>query len=437
MRGGGLLLPKGNIVTIKDMQEKRGKLVAQAREALEEIRKNTDQARAAELEKRHDDIMADFDKIEKDIEREQRMAAAEARINAAAEEERKAKRPTGEDTEQRGRSEGDKPEYRSVFYKFLASGASLDALDAEERSILRAGVVQDMEKRIQTGGSNSAGGYTVPVELQNMLVRAMKAWGPMYDGNIISELNTSSGNALPIPTTDDTGNTGVQGTEGTALTDDGSADAVLGQKQLEAYDYNTKFVKWSWQLAADSIFNVEALLGDLLGERLGRLANAQLTTGTGTSAPNGIVTASTLGKTAASSSAIASDELIDLLHSVDPAYRQSPKVGWMFNDQTLASIRKLKDGQGNYLWQMGDITKGQPASLLDYRYNINQAVAGIATGNKAVIFGDFGKYWVRKVGAPVIGVLRERFWPDLGIAGLIRFDGELLDAAAVKHLKLA
>ncbi|MDX8495878.1 phage major capsid protein [Mesorhizobium sp. VK22B] len=418
------------------MHEKRGKLVAQAREALDEIRKNTDQARAAELEKRHDDIMAEFDKIEKDIEREQRTAAAEDRIARAAEEERRRQRPTGGDTEQRGQSGGDKPEYRSVFYKFLANGGSLDALDAEERSILRAGVV-DIEKRIQTGGSNSAGGYTVPVELQNMLVRSMKAWGPMYDGSIVSELNTSSGNALPIPTTDDTGNTGVQGTEGTALTDDGSADAAFGQKQLEAYDFNTKFVKFSWQLAQDSIFNIEALLSDLLGERLGRLANAQLTTGTGTSAPNGIVTASSLGVTAASATAIASDELIDLLHSVDPAYRQSPKVGWMFNDQTLKAIRKLKDGQGNYLWQMGDITKGQPAALLDYRYNINQAVAGIATGNKAVIFGDLGKYWVRKVGAPVIGVLRERFWPDLGIAGLIRFDGELLDAAAVKHLKLA
>ncbi|TIV38944.1 MAG: phage major capsid protein [Mesorhizobium sp.] len=423
-------------MTLREMQEKRGQLVTQAREALNDIKKNTDAARAAELEARHDAIMADFDKVEKDIEREHRMSAAEERINKAADEERRRQRPIGADTEQRGRSDDDKPEYRSVFYKFLANGGALDALDAEERSILRAGVV-DIEKRVQTGGTNTAGGYTAPIELQNMLVRSMKAWGPMYDGNIVGELNTNSGVALPIPATDDTGNTGTQGTEGTALTDDGSADVVFGQKQLEAYDFNTKFVKFSWQLAQDSILNIEALLSDLLGERLGRLANLQLTTGTGTSAPNGIVTASTLGVTAASATAIASDELIDLQHSVDPAYRQSPKAGWMFSDQTLKAIRKLKDGMGNYLWQMGDITKGQPALLLDHKYNVNQAVAGIATGNKAIIFGDLGKYWVRKVGSPVIGVLRERFWPDLGIAGLIRFDGELLDAAAVKHLKLA
>lgn len=423
-------------MSLTELNEKRGMLVAQAREALDAIKKNTDEARAAELDTRHDAIMADFDKIEANIAREKRVAEAEARINAAAEEERKAKRPVGVDTEARGQDAGKKSEYREVFHKFLAGGATLDALDSEERAVLRAGA-QDIEKRVQTGGTNTAGGYTVPVELQNMLVRAMKAWGPMYDGAIVSELNTSSGNALPIPTTDDTGNTGVAGTEGTALTDDGSADAVFGQKQLEAYDFNTKFVKFSWQLAADSIFNMEALLADLLGERLGRLANAQLTTGTGTSAPNGIVTASSLGKTAASATAIASDELIDLIHSIDPAYRQSPKVGFQFNDLTLAAIRKLKDGQGNYLWAHGDYQTQEPARVLGYRYYINQAVANIATGNKVAVFGDFGKYWVRKVGSPVIGVLRERFWPDLGIAGLIRFDGELLDTAAVKHYKMA
>jgi len=421
-------------MTLTELQEKRGRLVTEARAALEEIKKNTDDARAAELEARHDTIMAEFDRVERNIKREEDQAAIEARFAARQEEERAKKRPvSGSEERASGSEAGEQVEYREVFFKFLANGASLDALDSEERKVLRAGA-ENIEKRIQTGGTNTAGGYTVPVELQNMLVRSMKAWGPMYDGNIVSELNTTSGNALPIPTTDDTGKTGVQGTEGTALTDDGSADAVFGQKQLEAYDFNTKFVKFSWQLAQDSIFNMEALLADLLGERLGRLANSQLTTGTGTSAPNGIVTAASAGKTAASATAIASDEIIDLTHSVDPAYRTSPKVRFMFNDLTLAAIRKLKDGQGNYLWQMGNVKEGAPGTLLGYNYSINQAMANIATGNKTIIFGDLGKYWVRKVGSPVIGVLRERFWPDLGIAGLIRFDGELLDTAAVKYL---
>lgn len=421
--------------TLTELQEKRGQLITQARAALDEVGANTDASREAELEKRHDDIMADFDKVEKHIEREARLAAAEKDTEDRAAAARKAKRPiAGNDDEVRGADEGDKPEYRQVFFKFISGGASLDALNSDERAVLRAGVVQDMEKRVQTGGTTTAGGYTVPVELQDMLVRSMKMWGPMYDGTIVSELNTSSGNALPIPTTDDTANTGVQGTEGNPLTDDNTADAVFGQKQLEAYDFNTKFVKFSWQLAQDSIFNMESLLADLLGERLGRLSNAQLTTGTGTSAPHGIVAAASAGKTAASATAIVYDEIIDLVHAIDPAYRQSPKVRFMFNDLTLAALRKLKDGDGKYIWTMGDVRVGAPGSLLGYNYSINQAMATIATGNKTVLFGDFGKYWVRKVGAPVIGVLRERFWPDIGIAGLIRFDGELLDTAAVKYL---
>ena len=109
----------------------------------------------------------------------------------------------------------------------------------------------------------------------------------------------------------------------------------------------------------------------------------------------------------------------------------------MFADTTLQALRKLKDGQGNYLWAMGDIRIGAPAMLLDKPYSINDDVAPIATGNRAVIFGDLGRYWVRKVGSPLIGTVRERFWPKIGLAGLIRYDGELLDSAAVKHLKLA
>ncbi|MBL0934834.1 MAG: phage major capsid protein [Rhizobiaceae bacterium] len=420
-----------------ELQEKRGRLVAQAREALDAITGNTDEARSAELEARHDAIMADYDKVEKLIEREQKMAEVEARFNARQEEERARKRPGREDGEARGQDDGNKKEYREVFYKFLSTGADLGELDAEERSVLKAGVQSAKEFRMQTTGTNTAGGYTVPVELANFIVKSMKDWGPLYDENVCTVLTTSSGNVINIPTVDDTGVTAEPHTEGAALTDDGGKDATFGQKQLGAYVYDTEFVKFSMELAQDSIFNMESLLGSLLGERLGRIANNKLTVGTGSNQPNGVVTASSLGKTAAGAAVLASDEVIDLLHSVNAAYRRSPKARWMFSDLTLAAIRKLKDGDGNYLWQLGNIQTGAPGTLLGYRYEINDDVPQISAGAKPIIFGDFSKYFVRKVGSPVIGVLRERFWPDLGIAGLIRFDGELGDTAAVKHLVMA
>lgn len=416
-------------MTLKELQEKREKLVHDAREALDEIKGNTDEARAAELEARHDAIMAEFDKVEAQIAREERVAAAEAR----AEEARASQRPNPGNGEARGQDNGTAPEYRQVFYRMLATGGDISELTAEERAVLRAGVQQGAEFRAQST-SNTAGGYTVPVELSDQIIRSMLAWGPMYDPAVATEMNTSGGHQINIPTVNDTTVAAVAHTEGTALTDDNGSDVTFGQKALNAYAFDTEFVRFSWELSQDSIFNMEQLLGSLLGERLGRIANLQLTTGTGSSAPNGIVTASSLGVTAAATAAITGDELINLVHSVDPAYRTAPKVGFMFNDSTLSAIRKLKDGDGNYLWQMGNVQQGVPGSLLGYSYRINQAVDSLAAAKKVAVFGDFGKYFVRKVGSPVIGVMRERFWPDLGIAGLIRFDGELGDTAAVKHL---
>jgi HK97 family phage major capsid protein len=415
---------------IKELREKQATIVAEARERLDQITAATEEARAKELETQHDAAMAEYDRLEKQIEREERVA----KIEKDAEERRAKQRPISGDGEGRGQDAGEQMEYREVFHKFIASGGDIAELSSEERAVLKAGVQPKAEFRTQTAGTTTAGGYTVPTELADEIVKSMKAWGPMYDEDICTTINTSSGNPIKVPTVDDTASTAGQHTEGTALTDDGSKDVTFGQKSLEAYAYDTEFVKFSYELAQDSIFNMETLLGSLLGERLGRIANLQLTTGDGTGDPNGIVTASSLGTTTALATGLTYDELIDFVHSVDPAYRQSPKVRFMFNDLTLAALRKLKDGEGRYIWTAGDVQKGVPGSLLGYSYSINQAMDSIAAAKKIMLFGDFGKYFVRKVGNPVIGVLRERFWPDLGIAGLIRLDGELGDTAAVKHM---
>ena len=418
--------------TIKELRAKQAQIVTEARERLDLINKTTDEARAKELEAQHDAAMAEHDRLDGIIAREEKLAALEKR----AEEQRAKQRPIPRDGEERGQDGGEKPTYRSVFHKFLRAGGDPSELSGEDRAILRAGNQPGAEFRMQST-SNTAGGYTVPVELANEIVKSMKAWGPMYDEDICTTMNTASGNSIKIPTVDDTAVTAEAHTEGTALTDDGGKDVTFGQKSLDAFVFDTEFVKWSMELSQDSIFNVESLLGALLGERLGRIANSQLTVGGGSGAPNGIVTASSAGKTAAATGAVTYDEIMDLVHSIDPAYRQSPKVRFMFNDSTLAAIRKLKDGDGKYIWTNSDVQGGVPGTLLGYRYSINQAMASLATTNKTILFGDFGKYFVRKVGAPIIGVMRERFWPDLGIAGLIRFDGELSDTGAVKHLVMA
>ena len=420
-------------MTIKALREKQARITAEARERLDLINSNTDEARAAELEAAHDTAMAEFDRIEGMIQRELKQAEIEARMNSGD-----PRRPCHPDSEQRGLDHGDQLDYRHAFAEYLRAQGNEGAMTAEARAVLRQGYTNiPNEQRAQTTAA-AAGGYTVPTELMGIIVKAMAATGPMYDGNVTTELVTTGGGAITIPTVNDVLKTGVAHTEGVALTDDGGEDVVFGAAILNAYAWNTEWLRVSKELADDSIFVMEQVLGGLLGERLGRIANTQLTTGSGSSAPNGVVTASTLGVTTASATAITADEVIDLLHSVDPAYRVSPKAAFMFSDATLAVLRKLKDGDGNYLWQMGNVQQGVPGTLLGYRYHVNQAMAAIpsaASASKVMLFGDFSKYFVRKVGQPLIGALQDKdFWPGFGVAGYIRFDGEIGDSRAIKHL---
>mgnify|MGYP003633721543 FL=1 len=420
--------------TLTELQEQRGRLVTQAREALDEIKANTDESRAAELEERHDKIMTDFDKLEADIKREQRQTELEAR----EEEARSRGRPNMGAGEGSGTDEPVKPEYRDAFIALARAGFDPQELTPEQRATLKAGVVDlKNEMRAQTTGT-TAGGYTVPTDLAATVDKTMKAWGPMYDEAICTVLNTASGNPIDFPTTDDTAVAVAQHTEAGAMTDDGGVDATFGKMTLNAYAYDTEWLQISMELLQDSAIDIETFIGGLLGERLARRVNTELTTGDGTGDPNGIVTASTAGKTAAATTVFTSDEVIDLFHSIDPAYRASPKARFMFHDLVLAAIRKLKDGQGNYLWQMGDVRQGVPGLLLGQPYSVNQAMSSaFTTAQKLILFGDFSKYFVRKVGSPIIGVRREYYWPNIGLAGVVRLDGDLIQTGAVKHLKLA
>jgi HK97 family phage major capsid protein len=417
---------------IIELREQQARIHTNARAKLEEITDKTPEDRAGEINAEFDAMMKDFDRLQGVIDREDRLARVQNALTAPD-----PRRPLlGQ--EGRGSDEGQPVTYREAFREWLAAGGATGDMRPEARSVLQQGF-QQVEKRVQTVGTNSAGGFTVPTELQAVLIRAMKLWGPMYDEDICTTMATASGNPLPMPFIDDTAKVAAAQTEGATLTDDGSEDAVFAQRQLDSFSASTEWVRVSYELANDSIFNMEQLLGDLLGERLGRRANAWLTTGTGSGQPNGIVTAATLGVTAASATAVTSDEIMGLLHSVDPAYRASPKCRWMFHDNILLAIRRLKDGQGNYLWQMGDVRNGEPDRLLGKPYSINQDMPGTqATTARIIAFGDFGKYFVRKVGAPLIGAIQDKdFWPGFGIAGYIRLDGELADTAAVKYLRNA
>ena len=167
-----------------------------------------------------------------------------------------------------------------------------------------------------------------------------------------------------------------------------------------------------------------------------------MTTGTGSSQPNGIVTASSVGTTAASTTAVTLNEIIDFSHQVDPAYRDAPTSGYMMNDAILAVIKKLSLAATNYgagTWQPS-LRDGTPATLNGYSYWVNQGMSSaMTTGQKIMLFGDFSKYNVRQV--KDMTIMRNDY-SDMGTLEVAyiayaRWDGELFDTTAVKHLKLA
>ena len=407
---------------IKSLRETMANIATEARSKLSEITDETTETRASEIEREFDAMMAETDKLQGRIDREERAAALMSKL----EQPDTSKIPAVEARTAPAVDNGLTMDYRTAFAEMISAGG--DAyVDAEVRNVLK-------EYRVQTGGTNSAGGFTVPTELATFVEESMAATGPMYTSNLFTVINSTDGRTFSIPTVDDTAVTAVAHTEGTQPTDDGGKDVTFGQKSVGAFAFDSEWVRWSAELNADSILNMESLLGSLLGERLGRIANSKLTTGSGSSDVEGIVTNSAAGKTAASATAITADEIIDLVHSVDPAYRQSTSSAIMMNDSTLAAVRKLKDGDGNYLWSLGSYTQGVPQTVLGYPVVVNQAMASIATGNKTMLFGDMSKFYVRKVGAPALYVARERFAPDFGILGFIRFDGVLANTAAIKHL---
>ncbi|MDE4059765.1 phage major capsid protein [Phaeobacter gallaeciensis] len=422
-------------MTPKEMREKRANLITQARGLRDEIEaKGTTEARAAELEAQFDKMISEAEALEERAKKAEKLAEMEASLDAGD-----PRRPVGDEARGAGAPAPHEISYREAFHQLMLAGGDRSEMAAEARAALAGGQVQlSPEQRAQVAGTAAAGGNLVPDEAMRAIVKAMAAWGPMFDDDFATVLKTDGGGNLPIPGVDDTAKEAQDnGSEGQPLTDDGGQDAVFTKNELGDYMIDTEWLRVSIQLATSGMESMEALLGQLLGERLGRKANRALTVGTGTGEALGIVAAAAAsGVTVASNAAISADELLGLYHSVDPAYRASPKFGAMFNDNTLLAVHKLKDGQGNYL--VSEAPDGQGRIRIGgvtMRYKINQAMADIGASARSVVAGDMSKYFVRKIGGVIIGTDRgQGFWPGFGIAGYTRFDGALADARAVKSL---
>lgn len=422
---------------IKELREEAKRIEAEARSKLDEAGKASDEKRAAELEAEFDSLMDKRDGLVQKAERMERLDEAKREMEQLDERNERDQREGRRATSGPGAFDPQAAvtdEYREHFRQFLASGGDITAISGEARDALRAGFVRG-EQRAQTGATGATGGYTVPTTLAAAINIAMKAYGPMYDEDVATVLSTETGAPITVPGIDDTASEAAAHTEGSEPANDNSGDVTVTKTDLLAYARSTPWIRWSFELAQDSGYSWEQILANLIAARVGRTANRLLTVGTGTGEPLGFINAGAQGKVAQSNSAVTFEEIMDLEHSVDPAYRSGPKVGFQMHDQTIKALRKIKNTNGDFIWSDGDVTRGVPATLNGKRVRFNQAMAPIGASAKSIAFGDFSQYYVRKVGSPMIGVAREKFWPNLGIAGVVRFDGTLGMAGTIKYLE--
>jgi HK97 family phage major capsid protein len=390
----------------KDLRAERAQLVADARALVDKANpSNEDNAQFDALMEKGDEIKAQIDRLERAELLDAEMSVV---IGNRA-------RSAGISTDQ---AENEAEIENSAFNKSMRFGANA-ALTDGERAAIRKSI-----QNAQSIGTTTGGGYTVPTGFYRKLIDAQLAFGGML--SVSEVLDTDSGQSLPIPTDNDTGNVGAIISENTQVA---TQDITFGQVTLGAYMYSSKAVLVSLQLLQDSAFDLDAFIANKLATRIARITNTHFTTGDGSSKPRGVVIDAVSGKAGLTGQAtsIIYDDLIDLEHSVDPAYRANAR--FMMNDSSLKVIKKLKDSYGRPLWLAG-LASNDPDTINGYPYVINQQVASMAANAKSVLFGDFKNYYIRRVNGAVAMRLTERYadYAQVGFMLWQRFDGALVDA---------
>ena len=283
-------------------------------------------------------------------------------------------------------------------------------------------------------GTGSEGGYTVPTEVATMVVDALKAFGGMRD--IAQVISTASGALINFPGSDGTAEEGEIVGENAPAT---GADITFNQVPHQVYKFSSKKLALPLELIQDSGIDVVQFVVNRLAQRIGRIQNRLFTVGTGSGQPFGIMARAGAGKvgTTGQTATVIYDDLIDLVHSVNRAYR----MGSVFTmaDSSVKVVRKLKDTTGRPIFTPGyeaGITQGVPDNLLGYPISVNDDVAAMAASAKSIGFGQGKQYLIRDV----VGLAIRRFDDSafalngqVGFCGWQRSGGNLLDTAAFKY----
>jgi HK97 family phage major capsid protein len=395
---------------ILELREKRAK-AWDAAKAFLDTKRGGDGLLTAEDTSTYDKMEADVVALGKEIERLERQSVIDAELSKATSNPI-TNTPSKGTEEKTGRASA---EYKRSFWNAMRTRAG-EGLDPVVRNALQI-------------GTDTEGGYLVPDEFERNLVEALE------EENIFRRLanviTTSSGDRK-IP---------VVASKGTAswIDEEGAipeSDDSFGQVSIGAYKLGT-LIKVSEELLNDSVFNLESYISREFARRIGNKEEESFFGGDGSGKPTGILAATggaQLGVTTAGATAITLDEVLDLFYSLKAPYRN--KAVFVMNDSTVKAIRKLKDSQGQYLWQPS-IQAGTPDTILNRPLYTSAYVPAIAAAAKTVAFGDFSYYWVADRQGRVFKRLNELYAAtgQVGFIATQRVDGKLILPEAVKVLQ--
>jgi len=366
--------------SIQELREQRQLAAIEARKMIDTVKgddwkqENTDQ---------YDKIMSDIDNIDAQIDRIEKVLSVEAKV-----EDRGAKLADQSDLSV-DEATSKVAQEKEIFNSFLRGG--VNALTSDQRLFME-NKTRSIQGAMSTGVPGE-GGYLAPTDFQATLFEEMLKYGGML--SVATIINTENGNTMEWPTVDETSQEGEIVGENATVS---NQDITFGITNLDVFKFSSKDIAVPFELLQDSQIDLESYIIRALAERIARIQNRMYTTGTGSAQPQGVVVASAVGTTGivGQTTTITVDDLIDLEHSIDPAYREAGSARYMFHDQTLKALKKLKDGQGRPLWVPG-VAVSEPNTINGYAYTINQQMPQMAADAKSVLFGDFSKYLIRNV----------------------------------------
>ena len=394
-------------MTITEMREKRNKLVG-AMDAFLDTHTTDKGTLSPEDDKTYRDMETEVAQITDSIHRMERREEIEVELGKPTSKPLTGKPMQAEkDTPVKTGRASD--EYRKGMLQALRTNFR------QISNVMQEGVAED-------------GGYLVPEEYDERLIKKLS------EENIIRKLGTRI-------TTAGTHKINIAATTpAAAWIDEGGAltfgDATFAQINLDAHKLHVA-VKVTEELLYDSAFPLENYIVDEFGKALANAEEDAFLNGNGTGKPLGILAATggaEVGVTAASATTITADVIINLIYSLKRPYRK--KAVFITNDATLAILRKLKDGNGAYMWQPS-LVAGEPDKLLGYPVYTSQFMPAVAAGNKSVIFGDISYYNIGDRGTRSFAELRELFAGNgmIGYVAKERVDGKLVLPEAVKVLQ--